>query len=262
MRASPSAACASSRPTPSRTAAARRRPTRTRRWPACARACRPGSATSTAAAATLAPQRDAPWLDVQVTAARLELAAGDPEAALAILGATPGAGRAHRRGARARGARGDRARERGRARPRRRGARACARARRAHRAPLDVPRGRPAGRGAAAPADPQRHRAPGDRGRAADVVRGPRARRGGPSRRCSSRSASASARSCATCRRRSPTARSPPSCSSPPTRSRRTCAASTASSTSPAGARPSTAPASCACCHPRTAERPARECSA
>ena len=43
-----------------------------------------------AAAATLAPQRDAPWLDVQVTAARLELAAGDPEAALAILGATPG----------------------------------------------------------------------------------------------------------------------------------------------------------------------------
>ena len=59
--------------------------------------------------------------------------------------------------------------------------------------------------------------------------------------RCWSRCPTASRRSCATCRRRSPTARSPPSCSSRPTRSRRTCAASTASSTSPAGARPSSA---------------------
>jgi LuxR family maltose regulon positive regulatory protein len=41
-----------------------------------------------AAAAALAPQLDAPWLDVHVTAARLALAAGDSEGALERLGRT------------------------------------------------------------------------------------------------------------------------------------------------------------------------------
>ena len=94
------------------------------------------------------------------------------------------------------------------------------------------------------------HRAPRDRRRAARRVRRPRAGRAHGHAAARAAQPSASRRSCATCRPRSPTARSPPSCSSRPTRSRRTCAASTASSTSPAGARPSSARATCGCSRP------------
>ena len=125
------------------------------------------------AAATLAPELDAPWLDVHVTAARLALAGGDPDAALECLGRARADPDPQRGDDGARRARGDRPRVRGGAGPGRRGARARARARRADRAPLDLHRRRPARRVAAAPPDPHGHGPSRDRGRAAARVRGP-----------------------------------------------------------------------------------------
>ena len=82
-----------------------------------------------AARETLAPARADGWLDAEVTAARLQLAGGDPGRRDRHPRALGGHDRrAHRRPARARRAGGDRARHRRRARPRRRGDRARARA--------------------------------------------------------------------------------------------------------------------------------------
>ena len=129
--------------------------------------------------AVLAPVRGEGWLDVEVTAARLLLAAGEPEAAIETLERARAAGAigVHNVAVLEHAVLEAIARDTaGEPEPAPRGDRARARARRGERAPVVVHRGRPARRGAAARPHPQRHGAPRDRRRAARRVRGARRR--------------------------------------------------------------------------------------